>query len=100
MLIKQGRMTARYGEDDLVSKFVCMNAHGFLHVCMCLQCSVCVRACMCLSVCTVVRGKRIPLFQHQQADESLGPNSLEAELALLRQFSLGHKQTNNFKFQP
>lgn len=41
---------------------------------------------MCVCLCVCWKGAEGSLFQHQQADESLGPNSLEAELALL--FSL------------
>lgn len=39
---------------------------------------------MSACVCVVMnwQGAEGFLFQHQQADESLGPNSLEAELAL------------------
>lgn len=61
-------------------------------------------------VCVVVQwqGAEGSLFQHQQADESLGPNSLEAELALLLSLFLPlflslihtHKQTHNLKFKP
>lgn len=42
-------------------------------------------------------------FQHQQADESLGPNSLEAKLALLFSLSLPHTEIHrqhNLKFEP
>ncbi len=47
----------------------------------------CVFVLLCV-VCVVIQwqGAEGSLFQHQQADESLGPNSLEAELALLLSF--------------
>lgn len=61
-----------------------MNACGFLYVCICV-CSALCCVYVRLSVCVVVQwqGAEGSQFQHQQADESLGPNSLEAELALL-----------------
>lgn len=67
--------------------------------------SLCVHVFVLLSVvylCVQWHGAEGSLFQHQQADESLGPNSLEAELALLLFFSLclRHKQTLNLKFRP
>lgn len=59
---------------------------------------------MSVSVCLVVvqwQGAEGSPFQHQQADERLGPNSLKAELALLLSFFLflGHRQTHNLKFK-
>ena len=41
------------------------------------------------------KGQEVSLFQHQQADESLGPNSLEAELALLLSPFFSLTDTNN-----
>lgn len=92
-------MTARDGEHDLVTNFDCV-------CCERMWVSLCVRVFVALyDVCVVVQwqGAEGSLFQHQQADESLGPNSLEAELALLLSLSLSplslsHKQTHNLKF--
>lgn len=44
--------------------------------------------CVCVHVCIYWQGAEGSRFQHQQADESLGPNSLEAELALILLHSL------------
>lgn len=90
-------MTARYGEDDLVTR-----AHGrtrllsyvpafveFSHVFWSVRdigMTVCL--CMCAQTHTQWQGAEGSALQHQQADKSLGPNSLKAELALLLFFSL------------
>lgn len=80
---KTRRMTARDGEDDLDTNFDCvleMQRVDFF---------VYARAFQVLDVvlfCALVvqwQGAEGSPFQHQQADESLGPNSLKAKLALL-----------------
>lgn len=96
-LIKQGRMTASYAEDDLVT-----SAHGhtwflscvlafveFSHVLWSVR-DIGIIECLCMYAHTHIqwRGAEGSSFQHQQVDKSLGPNSLEAELALLLFFRL------------
>lgn len=73
VLIKQVKMTAGDGGDDIVANSDCMRPE-------CMQVLI-TRARVC--VVTNWQGAEGFPFQHQQADESLGPNSLEAELALL-----------------
>lgn len=70
-------MTARDGGDDLVTNFDC--------VCYkCLWIPLCVFVSgLCMCVIIKWRGAEGFLFQHQQADESLGPNGPKAKLALL-----------------
>ena len=92
----------RWGEMiQLQTLITCvMNACGFLQVCMCVVHYVmceCVPLCVCVCVYVVAQwqGAEGSLFQHQQADESLGPNSPEAELALLLSlFSPSQTQTD------
>lgn len=81
------------GEDDLVTNFDC--------VCVCCEC-MWVSLCVCACVFVQWQGAEGSLFQHQQADESLGPNSLEAELALLLSFSpsLSISNLNQTELQP
>lgn len=85
-------MTARYGEDDLVT-----SAHGrtpllscvpafveFSHVFWSVR-DIGIAVCLCMCAYTHIQWQRAEgaALQHQQADKSLGPNSLKAELALL-----------------
>lgn len=63
--------------------FCVTNARGFPNVCLCLYHSI---LCLCQCVWWLWQGAEGSLFQHQQADERLGPNSLKAELALLLSF--------------
>ena len=88
---------ARDWEYDLVTNFDCvyaMNARGVFF-------SWCVDVFVVLYVvyeCVWLysgKGQRVSPFQHQQADESLGPNSLEAELALLLSPFFSLTDTNN-----